>query len=1496
MLTIKRSNNKNINLKKINFSVFNYLIIILLITTITTSSSSSSLSQLNSISSSSPYFSSGNFQNIYSPPRFKQNARTHQFAYLGDSIKFKCNSVGRPQPKVHWYRNGKYMNYSYLSSNSRLKEKGMTLEVQRIEISDRGNWTCRVWNKEGSVSRNYTLHIVDFCDYFLNVGIHASRVPEECLCQWVIQHKDAANKAEEDPLYHLRALPQLRADINLSGFLTNFSKCQKYNEGKIKEIIKIKNQPRILIKQQQQLNKQQKNNNIIISHKSTTTTTITPLTTSFIAVLSTSTLSSTKQQKFRPALKNPVKFFDYLAEGQVPEISHLLPNLLSGSSLAFLRKELPSKWHSDLDLSAKLELSKHLLKEMKQENIHKKEEKTVEEDEDEEESDEEDEDDEEEEEQTMETTTKGKEIGKSWTDRNTKIFASLKNKERLQLPQRVAPYFRKSEEDTRTNIAGGQPEPQVVWRKGNEEILRDSESKTGSLYQLRKWNSGDYFCEVFNSAGSILRRFRVEVQDRIRARPILVPNVLQNRTVDVNGTVNFTCQVISDLVPHIIWIKLIKHPENGSFLIWDKKEQRETLNFIDMSTLKDRVKIFHDKRTNRYTMELKNVSMSDQGLYSCVVGNTLGLSMGNATLTVNEFRSLTLPTEVPSPWPLSYTILLILSFLLLCAFIALCLLYLFFSQKFSAKNRVQNLDKMSVRKKVVITRKPQREGEHWSDLASTYSITVEPVPVIRQHGGRGTKTTTAGTSGTGDTVPLMDSTQMLQGNILESSLLSDYEVPTDSTWEIERNRLQLVDILGEGAFGEVWQALLQPKKIEEKDLDKEVKEDLKQEINQKEPIQVAIKRLKSAAQERELIILVSEMQILKTIGHHPNILRLIGCCTGLGPLLVVLELCEHGNLRDFMRRHRPKEQQKINEEEEEGKEEREEELIELEDDGLGVGGMYQNVTVIDNTVEEQQTQKQLTLRDLVQFATEIARGMEFLASKKIIHRDLAARNVLVSSDLTMKISDFGLSRNVFYHDYYRKRGAGRLPIKWMAPEALEANVYTVNSDVWSYGILLWEIMTLGGTPYPSIAMPQLYNLLKEGYRMEAPHNCPDEIYGVMVSCWQERPEARPAFQTIGDYFCWILKESEKTEEISRSETENGGETTDEGPYEVIPEGSQEDRRGNGGNGNNGTVFGGMRMVNGKTKSMSRPMSAPGLTSFESFSQEAIISSTTTVLTSCDDSETETNNNTNSSSTLDARRDILVIPEKSKIERRLVWTGSNASADNSKLSEEEIIKEQIRRRREQLQQQEGIELVDEAIPIYNNFHPQYAPSNFYANTPTQSLVFQSCSSTAALNIQQTNIEQQLKINNNPPPSHTLPPAVNRPKKKSSASEHGLRIRGVLHGVPQQNNNKLENQQSTQCLIRVSSSNTSFGQSPDNSSKLKSVLDWRSCSIDSSSSGRGGSSAMSSADVLLCGNGTFCEKNEEEKEEEKSKRESEELLIPFGKTLEYLDRLANTWAVA
>jgi len=160
-----------------------------------------------------------------------------------------------------------------------------------------------------------------------------------------------------------------------------------------------------------------------------------------------------------------------------------------------------------------------------------------------------------------------------------------------------------------------------------------------------------------------------------------------------------------------------------------------------------------------------------------------------------------------------------------------------------------------------------------------------------------------------------------------------------------------------------------------------------------------------------MVDLVSEMEVMKIIGKHVNIINLLGACTQNGPLYVIVEFAPHGNLRDFLREHRP---------------------------SLGY----------EPTIgQEPKERKTLTQKDLVSFAYQVARGMEYLASKKCIHRDLAARNVLVSDEYVLKIADFGLARNIHSNDYYRKKTDGRLPVKWMAPEALFHRIYTTQSDV-----------------------------------------------------------------------------------------------------------------------------------------------------------------------------------------------------------------------------------------------------------------------------------------------------------------------------------------------------------------------------------------------------------------------------------------------------------------
>ncbi|XP_021367011.1 mitogen-activated protein kinase kinase kinase 12-like [Mizuhopecten yessoensis] len=140
--------------------------------------------------------------------------------------------------------------------------------------------------------------------------------------------------------------------------------------------------------------------------------------------------------------------------------------------------------------------------------------------------------------------------------------------------------------------------------------------------------------------------------------------------------------------------------------------------------------------------------------------------------------------------------------------------------------------------------------------------------------------------------------------------------------------------------------------------------------------------------------------------------------------------------------------------------------------------------------------------------------IEFLAQKGFVHRDLAARNILVGRDKTVKVGDFGLTRFVYNDAVYVNRKGGRLPLKWMSIEAICELTFSSASDVWSFGVVLFEVVTLGGTPYPTVDMHDLLRLLRQGYRMEKPPNCSWKLYNIMLSCWNELPKARPSFTDL----------------------------------------------------------------------------------------------------------------------------------------------------------------------------------------------------------------------------------------------------------------------------------------------------------------------------------------------------------------------------------------------
>ncbi|KAL6463654.1 hypothetical protein MHYP_G00280450 [Metynnis hypsauchen] len=228
----------------------------------------------------------------------------------------------------------------------------------------------------------------------------------------------------------------------------------------------------------------------------------------------------------------------------------------------------------------------------------------------------------------------------------------------------------------------------------------------------------------------------------------------------------------------------------------------------------------------------------------------------------------------------------------------------------------------------------------------------------------------------------------------------------------------------------------------------------------KDKTPVAVKTCKEDLPQDLKIKFLSEARILKQY-DHPNIVKLIGVCTQRQPIYIVMELVPGGDFLSFLRKKK----------------------------------------------------EDLKPKQLVKFALDAAAGMAYLELKNCIHRDLAARNCLVGENNLLKISDFGMSRQED-DGIYSSSGLKQIPIKWTAPEALNYGRYSSESDVWSYGILLWETFSLGVCPYPGMTNQQAREQVEKGYRMSCPQKCPDEVYKIMQRCWDYKPENRPKFAEI----------------------------------------------------------------------------------------------------------------------------------------------------------------------------------------------------------------------------------------------------------------------------------------------------------------------------------------------------------------------------------------------
>ncbi|XP_054584627.1 fibroblast growth factor receptor 2 isoform X1 [Eptesicus fuscus] len=574
--------------------------------------------------------------------------------------------------------------------------------------------------------------------------------------------------------------------------------------------------------------------------------------------------------------------------------------------------------------------------------------------------------------------------------------------------------------------AGGNPTPTMRWLKNGKEFRQ--EHRIGG-YKVRNqhWSlimesvvpsdKGNYTCVVENECGSINHTYHLDVVERSPHRPILQAGLPANASTVVGGDVEFVCKVYSDAQPHIQWIKHVE--KNGSKYGPDGLPYLKVLKHSGINS------------SNAEVLALFNVTPADAGEYICKVSNYIGQANQSAWLTVLPKQQAPVrEKELPAaPDYLEIAIYCIGVFLIACMVVTVVVCRMKASAKkpdFSSPPAVHKLSKrIPLRRQVTVS------AESSSSMNSN-------TPLVR---------ITTRLSSTADT-------PMLAG-------VSEYELPEDPKWEFPRDKLTLGKPLGEGCFGQVVMA-------EAVGVDKD---------KPKEAVTVAVKMLKDDATEKDLSDLVSEMEMMKMIGKHKNIINLLGACTQDGPLYVIVEYAAKGNLREYLRARRPP-------------------------------GMEYSYDI--NHVPEEQ----MTFKDLVSCTYQLARGMEYLASQKCIHRDLAARNVLVTENNVMKIADFGLARDINNIDYYKKTTNGRLPVKWMAPEALFDRVYTHQSDVWSFGVLMWEIFTLGGSPYPGIPVEELFKLLKEGHRMDKPANCTNELYMMMRDCWHAVPSQRPTFKQL----------------------------------------------------------------------------------------------------------------------------------------------------------------------------------------------------------------------------------------------------------------------------------------------------------------------------------------------------------------------------------------------
>ncbi|CDQ91128.1 unnamed protein product [Oncorhynchus mykiss] len=218
---------------------------------------------------------------------------------------------------------------------------------------------------------------------------------------------------------------------------------------------------------------------------------------------------------------------------------------------------------------------------------------------------------------------------------------------------------------------------------------------------------------------------------------------------------------------------------------------------------------------------------------------------------------------------------------------------------------------------------------------------------------------------------------------------------------------------------------------------------------------------------------------------HPNIVRLLGVCAVGKPMCLMFEYMSYGDLNEYLRRRSPTQQHSLSQ-----------------------------ASLSGRSFSSELELGPLCCEEQLFISKQVAAGMAYLSERKFVHRDLATRNCLVGEEMVVKIADFGLSRNIYSADYYKANENDAIPIRWMPPESIFYNRYTTESDVWAYGVLLWEIFSHGMQPYYGMAHEEVIYYVRDGHILACPENCPVELFNLMRLCWSGHPTDRPSFSSI----------------------------------------------------------------------------------------------------------------------------------------------------------------------------------------------------------------------------------------------------------------------------------------------------------------------------------------------------------------------------------------------